>query len=74
MHASKSGPRRTLEDLRLPWTSLHAWWMKAKPCATSSAIFKHDVQCNGLALLDLDPAQKVSKYYVSYGTRFFNVM
>lgn len=74
---SKSGPRRTLEDLRLPWSiGGDEVWRYRSPVATSSAIFKHEVQWRGFPLpVALEPVQhheKVSidtcclKHHVAY--------
>lgn len=54
-HDSKSAPRSTLDGLRLACTRPD-WCSWNRPVATSSAIFKQDVQWRGFPLPDgLDP-------------------
>lgn len=70
--ASKSEPRRTLEDLTFPWTNREAWWMYPRPCATSSAIFRHEVQWRGFGLVDLEPTTKTSELKINQSSHNFN--
>jgi hypothetical protein len=54
-HDSKSAPRSTFDGLRLAWTRPD-WCKWSRLAATSSAIFKQDVQWRGFPFPDgFDP-------------------